>query len=122
MLDAESARKGLNVLVSGGSRGSQTQDITFTMAQVLEKARDRHDAGAIAQADIEKFHDHVPWGFTLKGLLSRGISEAWARAALRLHRCPRVVLRVGHSLTRTLERTRSVLTGSASSGMLPKFP
>ena len=109
-LDAESVRRGVNALVSGGSRGSQTRDITFTIAQVLEKARDRHDGGAVAQTDIEKFHDHVPWGFVLKGLLSRGISDAWARAALRLHRCPKVVLRVGPSCTCTLERSRSVLT------------
>jgi hypothetical protein len=120
-LDAASERLGVKNIILGGGKGSQPQDITFATAQVLEKGRDRMNAGAVAQSDIEKFHDRVPWGFTLKGLLSRQVPEAWARAALRLHRCPRVHLRVGSVSTRTLERTRSVLTGSPSAGMLARI-
>ena len=120
-LDAASEHLGVKNLILGGAKGSQPQDITFTVAQVLEKGRDRHDAAAVAQSDIEKFHDTVPWGFTLKALLSRQVPEEWARAALRVHRCPRVQLRVGSEMTRNLERSRSVLTGSPSAGMLARL-
>ena len=54
-------------------------------------------------------------------MLSRGVPAAWARAALRVHRCPQLVLRVGPNFTRPLERSRSVLTGAASSGMLARI-
>ena len=120
ILDKESRDKGVGTLLLGGAKGSQTHDITFTRAQVLEKGRDRHGAGAAAQSDVEKFHDGVPWGFTLLGLLARKIPADWARAALRLHRCPKVALRVGSLCTRALERSRSVLTGAASAGMLAR--
>ena len=45
---------GLHGVVLGCGKGGDTMDITFTMAQVLEKARDRMNAGAIAIADIRK--------------------------------------------------------------------
>ena len=80
-LCGESSRRGFDVLLLGGARGSEPQDIIFAIAQVLETARDRYDAGAVAQADIEKFHDNVSWGYVLKDLLSRGVSAVWARAA-----------------------------------------
>ena len=84
-VEACSSDRGVKTILLGSGKGSQTQDVTFTASQVLEKARDRHNAGAVAQADIQKFHDCVPWGFVLKGLLGRGIPQGWARAALRLH-------------------------------------
>ena len=121
ILDAASESLGVKDLMLGGAKGSQPQNITFASSQVLEKGRDRHDAAAVAQADVEKFHDCVPWGFTLKALLARKVPDEWARAALRLHRCPRVQLRVGSATTRVLERSRSVLTGAASSGMLARL-
>ena len=117
-IDAASERYGFSNVVLGGVRGSQPQDISFTVSQVLETGRDR---SKVAQADVEKLHDYVPWGVTLKGLLSRQVPPAWAHAALRLHRLPNVVLRVVASTTQSLERTRGVLTGAASSGMLSRI-
>ena len=75
----------------------------------------------MAQADIEQFHDRDPWGFTYRGLLARKVPAELGKAALRLHRLPNVILRVGGSSTRVLERSRGVLTGAASSGMLARI-
>ena len=58
---------------------------------------------------------------TLRGLLCRQVPPARAHAALRLHQLPNVVLRLGASTTQSLERTRGVLTGAASSGMLARI-
>ena len=121
LLDSASVASGVHRYILGATKGNQTQDITFSCAQVLEKGRDRHNAAAVAQADIAKFHDCVPWGFTLKALIGRSVPIEWACAALRVHRMPKVHLRVGRAATRVLERTRGVLTGAASSGMLARL-
>ena len=79
--------------------GGQPADIAFCAAQVLEKARDRRNEGAIAQADIATYHDVVKWSTTCSGLLRRGIARNWVSACLRLHRCPKVVLKIGERLS-----------------------
>ena len=119
-IDIYSMEYGLSNVILGGNKGSQPQDVTFTIAQVLEKGRDRHNAAAVAQSDVEKCHDCIGWGSSLKALLSRRVPMAWARAALRIHRCPRIEFRVGCLSTPCLERSRSVLTGAPSSGLLAR--
>jgi len=120
-IETASADKGIQNFILGGSKGCQPQDVSFTVMQVLEKGRDRRNQAAVAQADEEKFHDFVPWGFTLQGLLLRRIPAARACAALRLHRLPEVYLRVGDSTTPCLARSRGVLTGASSSGLLARI-
>ena len=63
----------LKHLLLGGAKGSQPLDISFVKMHVLEKRRHRENAAAIAQADVEKFHDAVTKEFVLKALVSRQI-------------------------------------------------
>ena len=63
----------LNHLLLGGARGSRPLDTSFLKIHVLEIRRNRENAAAIAQADVEKFHDAVTKGFVLKALVSRQI-------------------------------------------------
>ena len=57
-----SREHGLHGVVLGCGKGGDTMDITFSMSQILEKARDRMSAGAVAMADVRKCHDELPWG------------------------------------------------------------
>lgn len=119
-VDAWSQSNGISSFVLGSSKGGQPADIAFCAAQVLEKARDRRNEGAIAQADIATYHDVVKWSTTCSGLLRRGIARNWVSACLRLHRCPKVVLRIGETSTRQIARTRGVLTGASTAGKLSR--
>ena len=98
----------------GGKGG---RDFSFSMAQALEKCRDRFDAGCIAIGDIKTFHDALPWGRLLQGCLRRRIDPHVCRALLRLHRCPVVSLRVGPYFTHVIQRTRGALTGASSASL-----
>ena len=82
----------------------------------FEKGRDRERAAGVAGGDIHKCHDVVPWGATVKGLVRRSVPVSWSKAFLRLHRCPCVDMVVGNCAVRSLERSRSALTGSPSAG------
>ena len=107
-----------SILGAGG--GGQPLDIGFTISQVLEKGRDRHNCAAVCQADIASYHDCIAWGMTLRGLLIREVPRELAVAALMLHRCPTIVMRIGPENTRPLRRSRGVLTGSSSAGNLAR--
>lgn len=120
-LDRASEQRKVSHCILGGSKGSQPQDVSFAALQVLEKGRDRHDEGSVAQADILQFHDRVPWGYSLKAMLDRGIPAAWARATLRIHRAPRVIMKLGGAKTRILERSCGVLTGAKSAGLVARL-
>ena len=60
-IDIFSIEHGLSNIILGGNKGSQPQDVTFAIAQALEKGRDRRNAAAVAQADVETCHDCIPW-------------------------------------------------------------
>ena len=57
----------------------------------------------------------------MRGLMRRGLPQALAVAAIRLTRCPVIQFRVGHSVSRPLERTRSALTCSSISSSLARI-
>ena len=87
-LDAYARDLDVEGVVLGCGKGGDTMDICFSMTQVLEKARDRMNAGAVAIADVRKCHDEVHWGQALAGALRRGFEHDDAVALLRLHRLP----------------------------------
>ena len=119
-LDLWASEQGVGGLVLGCGKGGQTMDINFSMCQLLEKARDRFNSGAICQGDILKCNDFIPWGGALKSLLRRGIEVAIAVALIRLHRCPQVCLMVGDCLSNVVIRNRGGLTGSSSASAMAR--
>ena len=61
-IDEASLAYDISTCILCSFKGSQPQDVSFSMLHVLETARDRHDSAAVAQADVEQFHDTLPWG------------------------------------------------------------
>ena len=120
-LDDFSELHGLQDVVLGMGKGGQTRDVTFFMSQVLEKARDDFNNGALAIADIRKCHDELPWASAFQGALRRGISKDDASAFLRLHRLPRIHFNILGSSTRFLQRSRGALTGSSSASAMARI-
>ena len=124
-MDEWSERHGLSGVVLGTGKGGQTRDVTFFVTQVLEKARDNFNKGALAVADIRKCHDELPWAAAFQaafqGALRRGISKDDACAFLRLHRMPRILFEVDGRSTRILQRTRGALTGSSSASAMARI-
>ena len=106
--------------VMGHGRGGQTLDIMTCASQVLEKGRDRQNCGAVATLDVRSYHDSIPFGVALRGLRHRGISADWARAAIRLHRCPKFVMQIGTARTRAMRKSRGVTTGNSLAALLGK--
>ena len=119
-LDSWAQERGIGGLVLGCGKGGQTMDINFSMCQLLEKARDRFNSGAICQGDILKCHDFIPWGGALKSFLRRDVEVAIAVALIRLHRCPQVYLMVGDCLSDVVVRSRGGLTGSSSASAMAR--
>ena len=120
ILQAFSKRNQTDCLMLGSGRGSGTAEVSFAQMLVLEKGRDRHNAGGIAQADIKQHHDSVPWGATVRGLVSAGVELSWASAGIRLHRCPKVYLKVGRFWTLVIRRSRGVHIGASSAALLAR--
>ena len=115
-LDSWSSEHGLNHCLMGSGKGKQTRDFVFVANSILEKGRDRRGAAGIAGGDIQKCHDVIPWGQTLRGLKRRNVPHEWANALIRLHRCLVVNMVAASCKVLALERTRSALTGSPSAG------
>lgn len=113
-------KTGFGQQVFGHGRGGQTLDLIACATQVLEKGRDRQNCAAVTALDVRSFHDSVPFGVALRGLRHRGICADWARAAIRLHRCPKYSLQVGGARTRLLKRQRGVTTGNPLAALFGK--
>ena len=126
VLDAWSQRHGTADIVLGSSRGGTPADLYFTALRVLEVGRDRKDEAVVGQADVKGYHDSIYWGALWGSLRARGDGREWGywcSAAIRVHRCAGVSLRVGQEAsTGTLQRHKGLLTGASSAAILARLP
>ena len=121
-LDEYSKHHGLDQFVLGSGSGQQPLDILFPLSQCIEKGLDRGGRTAICQADIATFHDSIAWGATAKSLLSRGVQPGLVFAALRLHMHPPVRMITGNVISAVIPRSRGLLTGASTAGLLARMP
>ena len=99
-------------MILGGMKGGQPAEVFATANHVLEKGRDRRSESCIAVGDVANYHDSLTFGVMLRSLLHRGVSQAWARAAVRIMRLPVVFLQIGAFMTGAMTRGRGALTGN----------
>ena len=100
----------------------QIQDVTFAVAQHIEKGIDNHGRAAVCQADIKQYYDHLDplkiWNWITHNLSEPGL----ATAILRLHVLPTAVISVGTAESWIQSRTSGMLTGSRSAGSAGRIP
>ena len=89
--------------------------------RVLEIGRDDLDQAAVAVSDIRGHHDHVRYAPTARGLIARGVRKEIARATLRIHYGPKVQISAFDLTAEPQSRTRGLLTGASTAGMLAKI-
>ena len=121
-LDRYSQTQGTYNIVLGARRGALTAEVYSLLNFVLEIGRDRKNKCAVAAGDIKTYHDMVRYSTLLAGLLERGVPRDLANAAVRLHRAPRVEFAVRTATSRTIRRSRGLLTGASSAGALARIP
>ena len=121
-IDKFADEHGVGDVVLGARKGTQPHDIFATVSGALEVGRDRHDKAAVCSGDVASYHDSVAWGTLLAGLLKRGVPADEARAIIRLHRAPGVELEVMEHSTGLVPRTKGLLTGFLSAGLLARVP
>ena len=100
----------------------QILDLTFSAAMHIEKSLDCHGRGAVAQADVRQFYDHLCPIQLFHWIRRQQHYSNLAAALLRLHTLPLLELSVGSCSHRIDARTLGVFTGTRSAGVAARIP
>ena len=111
-----------SLYLGGGNKGTQPLDITHSLSLIVEKGLDMHSAASVGQCDVKQYYDFIPLGRLGQELLRGGCPRELVGATLRLHAKPPLSLMVGSQLVTLPPRSRGVMTGAQSAGILSRIP
>jgi hypothetical protein len=106
----------------GVVRYSQPLDLTFAMAQTIEKGIDSKSMGSVAQCDIRCYYDEVSVTSIAASLDDDTIPSSLLRSLVMLQMLPIVQVHCGAVSFQLRHRTVGALTGSRSAGQLARVP
>jgi hypothetical protein len=105
-----------------GLLGCQPLDICFSLQMVAEIGLDYHSTWGIAQADIKQYYDAIAPLQAVHAFCDVGADWDDARACLRLHMMPRIVLQLMNAACPMERRVIGVMTGSRAASLIAILP
>ena len=112
-------------------KGSQVQDVVFSIRLALERGLDTHSGASVSQADLLKFYDNLDplrVAAFLEHVVSTGSEQPGTSIVdvtttlVCMHVLPTVQLSVGDSNATMPDRRLGMLTGSASAAASGRLP
>lgn len=105
-----------------GVRGSGAQQAVLGARLVVEKSLEGFSRGALLQADIKQYYDHLDPVACARWMLDKGCPRPLAAAAVRHQLCPEVFVKIGSFTAEVGQRARGPLTWSRTAGALGRIP
>ena len=106
----------------GARPRTQSMDIVFGIALLVEKSLDLRSEGAVAQLDVKQHYDTLSCMLIYKWLVSHGFPPSYATACLRHQLLPSISIKVASFAAMLGQRSKGALTGSRVAGQLGRIP
>jgi hypothetical protein len=106
----------------GSDKHTQTLEIGFSVAKLLEKGNDDFGNAAVAETDVASFYDSIALQPILEWCTAHNIPRCLVGPALRMQSFVPVRLQCGNLWATPNERSLGVLTGTRIAGVLGKIP
>jgi hypothetical protein len=97
-------------------------DIVHPLALAQEISNDLSLKTAVGQADIKAYYDSIDMLKVVLQIMKWGVSPVIAQAIMRIHMCPPVLNVTGDTGAPIGPRSKGILTGSHTGGLIGRVP